>query len=183
MYPVEQHATTVYGFFEEVIEKVESEELAENLRTIIIISSKQRFTDANGRTTHTLAGSEATLIPRYSNDLAEGDMVTITHRLGKLTVMTVNGMLVLRVCGRSEDTANDVSSDSLKMIPAGPLEKDALWDALKKALIRDTEHRGSGWCIRWKQPNLKQATADMEMTLLLPDVEWDPSLPTTPRPC
>lgn len=77
---------------------------------------------------------EVTLIPQGTPmTLPEGETVTITHRLGgNFTVMTANGMF--RISGKNADAiGEDCNTDHAQAseAPAGPLEKEALWDALK----------------------------------------------------
>ena len=79
---------------------------------------------------------EATLIPQGTPmSLPEGEQVTITHRLGgNFTVMTSNGMF--RISGANADALGEEVSDAAKAAEAsganGPVEKDDLWEALKK---------------------------------------------------
>lgn len=80
---------------------------------------------------------EATLIPQGTPmNLAEGEKVTITHRLGgNFTVMTMNGMF--RISGANADALGESVPDSIKE-PTDisgedkPLDKEELWEALKK---------------------------------------------------
>ena len=79
---------------------------------------------------------EATLIPQgTSMTLAEGESVTITHRLGgNFTVMTMNGMF--RISGANADALGetvDAQAQAEKSSNANvPVEKEELWEALKK---------------------------------------------------
>ena len=113
--------------------------------------------------------------------LAEGDTVTITHRLGgNFTVMTVNGMF--RIAGKDADAlgednaANDVSSDSEKRFQP-VLEKDALWDALK---VFDPEipvnivDLGLVYTLETTELEASGHKVDMEMTLTAPGCGMGP---------
>ncbi|MFW6217803.1 MAG: putative Fe-S cluster assembly protein SufT [Verrucomicrobiota bacterium] len=79
---------------------------------------------------------EATLIPQGTPmTLPAGQDVTITHRLGgNYTVMTSNGMF--RISGANADAIGEEVSDAAKRADAeganGPVEKEQLWDALRK---------------------------------------------------
>ena len=127
---------------------------------------------------------EATLIPQGTPmTLAEGDTVTITHRLGgNFTVMTVNGMF--RIAGKDADAlgednaANDVSSDSEETIPAEPLEKDALWDALKKVFDPEIPVNivdlGLVYTLETTELEASGHKVDMEMTLTAPGCGMGP---------
>jgi len=79
---------------------------------------------------------DATLIPQGTPmRLSEGEEVTITHRLGgNFTVMTTNGMF--RISGANADALGEEVSEAARQADAeganGPVEKEQLWDALKK---------------------------------------------------
>lgn len=78
---------------------------------------------------------EVTLIPQGNPmTLPEGETVTITHRLGgNFTVMTQNGMF--RISGENADALGEEISDNRQKTEVeniqGPIDKDALWEALK----------------------------------------------------
>ena len=78
---------------------------------------------------------EVTLIPQGTPmTLPEGELVTITHRLGgNFTVMTSNGMF--RISGANADAIGEEVTDAAKTAEAaganGPVDKDELWEALK----------------------------------------------------
>ena len=77
---------------------------------------------------------EATLIPQGTPmSLPEGEVVTITHRLGgNFTVMTHNGMF--RIKGGDADSLGEEVTETTPEEDSfvGPPEQDALWEALRK---------------------------------------------------
>jgi probable FeS assembly SUF system protein SufT len=78
---------------------------------------------------------EATLIPQGTPmELAEGENVVITHRLGgNFTIMTENGMF--RIKGSDADALGEtivVNEKSSGQNHKGPPKMDALWTVLKK---------------------------------------------------
>lgn len=78
---------------------------------------------------------EATLIPQGTPmELAEGENVVITHRLGgNFTIMTENGMF--RIKGSDADAIGEtivVNEKSSGQNHKGPPKMDALWTVLKK---------------------------------------------------
>ncbi|MGB1128253.1 MAG: putative Fe-S cluster assembly protein SufT [Opitutales bacterium] len=79
---------------------------------------------------------EVTLIPQGTPmTLSAGEEVTITHRLGgNFTVMTHNGMF--RISGANADALGEEVTETARAADAaganGPVETDALWEALKK---------------------------------------------------
>jgi len=78
---------------------------------------------------------EATLIPQgTAMELAEGESIVITHRLGgNFTVMTENGMF--RIKGKDADAIGEVVTVNEKVNVKehqGPPDMDALWKVLKK---------------------------------------------------
>ena len=78
---------------------------------------------------------EATLIPQGTPmELAEGENVVITHRLGgNFTIMTENGMF--RIKGSDADALGEeivINEKNEDASHQGPPEMDALWTVLKK---------------------------------------------------
>ena len=78
---------------------------------------------------------EATLIPQGTPmELAEGENVVITHRLGgNFTIMTENGMF--RIKGSDADALGEeivINEKNEAQVNQGPPEMDALWTVLKK---------------------------------------------------
>lgn len=78
---------------------------------------------------------EATLIPQGTPmELAEGENVVITHRLGgNFTIMTENGMF--RIKGSDADALGEeivIKEKNEDASHQGPPEMDALWTVLKK---------------------------------------------------
>ena len=78
---------------------------------------------------------EATLIPQGTPmELAEGENVVITHRLGgNFTIMTENGMF--RIKGGDADALGEevvINEKNEDTSHQGPPNMDALWTALKK---------------------------------------------------
>lgn len=78
---------------------------------------------------------EATLIPQGTPmELAEGENVVITHRLGgNFTIMTENGMF--RIKGSDADALGEeivINKKNEAQVNQGPPEMDALWTVLKK---------------------------------------------------
>ena len=78
---------------------------------------------------------EATLIPQGTPmELAEGENVVITHRLGgNFTVMTENGMF--RIKGSDADALGEdvvINQKNEDTSHQGPPKMDALWTILKK---------------------------------------------------
>jgi probable FeS assembly SUF system protein SufT len=78
---------------------------------------------------------EAILIPQGTPmELAEGENVVITHRLGgNFTIMTENGMF--RIKGSDADALGEeiaINEKNEAQVNQGPPEMDALWTVLKK---------------------------------------------------
>ena len=78
---------------------------------------------------------KATLIPQGTPmELAEGESVVITHRLGgNFTIMTENGMF--RIKGSDADALGEkivLNEKNSDVCHKGPPEMDALWTVLKK---------------------------------------------------
>ncbi len=127
---------------------------------------------------------EATLIPQGTPMmLAEGETVTITHRLGgNFTVMTVNGMF--RIAGKDadalgEDTAEkDAPAAASTTAASGPLEKEALWAALKTVFDPEIPVNivdlGLVYTLETDELETGGNRVDMQMTLTAPGCGMGP---------
>ncbi len=125
---------------------------------------------------------EATLIPQGTPmTLAEGDTVTITHRLGgNFTVMTINGMY--RIAGKDADCLGEDNSvkesSSTEAVVDGPLEKEALWEALKSVFDPEIPVNivdlGLVYTLETTAREEGGHQVDMEMTLTAPGCGMGP---------
>ena len=126
---------------------------------------------------------EATLIPQgHPFTLEAGKPVTITHRLGgNFTVMTSNGMYRIRgVDGDAlGETATQVSKTS-DQDHEGPLDQDALWEALKKVFDPEIPVNivdlGLVYSLENKERPEGGYKVEMQMTLTAPGCGMGPAI-------
>lgn len=126
----------------------------------------------------------ATLIPQGTPmTLSEGETVTITHRLGgNFTVMTMNGMF--RIAGKDADAIGEETA--AQNTPAsgggntvtGPVEKDALWNALKTVFDPEIPVNivdlGLVYTLEASENEAGASQVHMEMTLTAPGCGMGP---------
>lgn len=125
---------------------------------------------------------EATLIPQGTPmELAEGENVVITHRLGgNFTIMTENGMF--RIKGSDADAlgeeivVNEKNSDESHQ---GPPEMDALWTVLKKVFDPEIPVNivdlGLVYSLEINEED-EQHIVEMQMTLTAPGCGMGPAI-------
>lgn len=125
---------------------------------------------------------EATLIPQGTPmELAEGENVVITHRLGgNFTIMTENGMF--RIKGSDADALGEeiiVNKKNLDENHEGPPEMDALWTVLKKVFDPEIPVNivdlGLVYSLEVKEEE-GQHIIEMQMTLTAPGCGMGPAI-------
>ena len=125
---------------------------------------------------------EATLIPQGTPmELAEGENVVITHRLGgNFTIMTENGMF--RIKGSDADALGEeiiVNKKNSDEDHKGPPEMDALWTVLKKVFDPEIPVNivdlGLVYSLEIKEEE-EQHIIEMQMTLTAPGCGMGPAI-------
>jgi probable FeS assembly SUF system protein SufT len=125
---------------------------------------------------------EATLIPQGTPmELAEGENVVITHRLGgNFTIMTENGMF--RIKGSDADALGEeiiVNKKNSDEGHEGPPEMDALWTVLKKVFDPEIPVNivdlGLVYSLEIKEEE-EQHIIEMQMTLTAPGCGMGPAI-------
>ena len=123
---------------------------------------------------------EATLIPQGTPmELAEGENVVITHRLGgNFTIMTENGMF--RIKGSDADALGEkvvINEKNEDASHQGPPEMDALWNVLKKVFDPEIPVNivdlGLVYSLEIKEED-EQHIVEMQMTLTAPGCGMGP---------
>ena len=123
---------------------------------------------------------EATLIPQGTPmELAEGENVVITHRLGgNFTIMTENGMF--RIKGTDADALGEkvvINEKNEDANHQGPPEMDALWNVLKKVFDPEIPVNivdlGLVYSLEIKEED-EQHIVEMQMTLTAPGCGMGP---------
>lgn len=125
---------------------------------------------------------EATLIPQGTPmELAEGENVVITHRLGgNFTIMTENGMF--RIKGSDADALGEeiiVNKKNSDEDHEGPPVMDALWTVLKKVFDPEIPVNivdlGLVYSLEIKEQQ-EQHIIEMQMTLTAPGCGMGPAI-------
>ena len=125
---------------------------------------------------------EATLIPQGTPmELAEGENVVITHRLGgNFTIMTENGMF--RIKGSDADALGEevvISEKNEDASHQGPPEMNALWTILKKVFDPEIPVNivdlGLVYSLEIKEEN-ERHIVEMQMTLTAPGCGMGPAI-------
>ena len=129
-----------------------------------------------------LRAVEATLIPQGTPmELAEGENVVITHRLGgNFTIMTENGMF--RIKGSDADALGEevvISEKNEDASHQGPPEMNALWTILKKVFDPEIPVNivdlGLVYSLEIKEEN-ERHIVEMQMTLTAPGCGMGPAI-------
>ena len=125
---------------------------------------------------------EATLIPQGTPmSLPEGEVVTITHRLGgNYTVMTHNGMF--RIKGSDADSLGEEVTETTPKEDSyeSPPEQDVLWEALKKVFDPEIPVNivdlGLVYSLETSKVSDGGYKIDMDMTLTAPGCGMGPAI-------
>ena len=125
---------------------------------------------------------EATLIPQGTPmELAEGENVVITHRLGgNFTIMTENGMF--RIKGSDADSLGEevfINEKNEDASHQGPPEMDDLWTVLKKVFDPEIPVNivdlGLVYSLEINEED-EQHIVEMQMTLTAPGCGMGPAI-------
>lgn len=125
---------------------------------------------------------EATLIPQGTPmELAKGENVVITHRLGgNFTIMTENGMF--RIKGVDADALGEeivVNEKNKAIAHQGPPEMEALWTVLKKVFDPEIPVNIVDLGLVYSLEVLKEEEkhiVEMQMTLTAPGCGMGPAI-------
>ena len=126
---------------------------------------------------------KATLIPQGTEmELASGENVMITHRLGgNFTVMTDNGMF--RIKGKDADAIGETIVEAEILTESshtGPPKMDALWAVLKKVFDPEIPVNivdlGLVYSLEIKENSEEDYAIAMQMTLTAPGCGMGPAI-------
>ena len=172
----------VFGFFEEIIEKVDSEELADCLRELVQNKFHKEAVAPTSNRRVLKRTCPATLVPYGSSfDIPEGTEVEITHRLGdNFTVTCEFGMF--RINGENADALGEKivekQSEDMSALPDAPPTQEMLWEHLKN--VYDPEipvnivDLGLVYHLEVKPYKEKQYQVDAAITLTAPGCGMGP---------